>query len=86
MCIIFFLFHGQFQTYFIEIRALFLKIHYFRRPGVTITFQQALTSAIDKKITLTRDAYSNPIISIRSCDLHVGKRAIGEIASYHERD
>jgi len=34
VCIIFFLFYGQFQTYFMEIQALFLKIHKFRRPIV----------------------------------------------------
>jgi len=33
VCIIFFLFYGQFQTYFMEIWALFLEIHHFRRPS-----------------------------------------------------
>ncbi len=42
----------------------------------------------EKKITLARDAYSRPPITIRSHDLHVGnvRRFVGEIASYHKRD
>jgi hypothetical protein len=38
MFTIFFLFYGQFETYFMEIQALFLEIHNFRRPdfGQTI--------------------------------------------------
>jgi hypothetical protein len=31
-CIIFFLFYGQFQTYFMEIWTLFSEIHNFKRP------------------------------------------------------
>ncbi len=32
MCIYIYLFYGQFQTYFMEIRVLFLEIHNFSRP------------------------------------------------------
>ncbi len=50
--------------------------------------QYALVSAIEMKITLARDAYSRPSITIRSHDLHANGigGAVDEIASYHKRD
>ncbi len=55
---------------------------------VSIALQHALAFAIERKITLAGDAYSRPPITIRSHDLHASdiRGAMGEIASYHERD
>jgi hypothetical protein len=55
---------------------------------VNIILQLALTFAIEKKIVLVGYVCSRPPITNRSHHLHVGdiKRAMGEIASYHERD
>jgi hypothetical protein len=54
---------------------------------VSIILQLALAFAIEKKIVLVGDVCSRPPITIRSHDLHASdiKRAMGEIASYHER-
>jgi hypothetical protein len=53
---------------------------------VSITFQCALASIVDRKIMLTGDACSKPPITIRFHDLHASdiKGAMGEITSYHE--
>ncbi len=53
-----------------------------------ITLQHALTSAIEKKITLVGDVCSTPPITIRSYDLHVDdiRGVVGETASYHKKD
>jgi hypothetical protein len=58
------------------------------RQHVSIAFQHALTSIIERKITLVGDACSRPPIIIRFHDLHAGniRGAVGEITSYHERD
>ncbi len=55
---------------------------------MSITFQCALTSAIEMKIALASDACSGPPIIIRSHNLRVGdnRGAVGEIVSYHEGD
>jgi len=60
----------------------------FFKQCVSIAFQCALASAIERKITLAGDACFKPPINVKSHDLHVGdiRRAVGEIASYHERD
>jgi hypothetical protein len=51
------------------------------RQCVNITFQRALTLAIERKITLANDAYSRPPSTTRSHDMHVDniRRAMGEI-------
>ncbi len=43
---------------------------------------------MERNIALAGDACSRPRITMGSHDLHVGdiRRAVGEIASYHERD
>jgi len=53
----------------------------FFKQHVNIILQQALASAIEKKIVLVSDACSRPPIIIRSHNLHIGdiKRAMGEI-------
>jgi hypothetical protein len=60
----------------------------FFRQRVNITLQHALTSIIERKITLMGDACSRPTITIKSHNLHASdiRGAMGEIASYHERD
>ncbi len=60
----------------------FLKHH------VSIGLQHALTSTIEKKIALTRNACFRPPITFKFHNLHVSDitRIVGEIASYHERD
>jgi hypothetical protein len=60
----------------------------FFKHHVSIAFQCALASTIERKIVLVSDACFRPSITIRSHDLHAGdiKRALSEIASYHERD
>jgi hypothetical protein len=47
-----------------------------------------LASTIKRNIALIGDAYSRPLITIRSHDLHIGdiKRAVGVIASYNKKD
>ncbi len=60
----------------------------FFKQHVSIVLQHVLTFTIDKKIVLANDAYSRPPNTIIFHHLHVGdiKGAMGEIASYHERD
>jgi hypothetical protein len=60
----------------------------FFKHHVSIVLQHALTFTIERKITLAGDACSRPPTTIRIHNLHVGniKRAMCEIASYHERD
>jgi hypothetical protein len=55
---------------------------------VSIAFHRALAFAIERKNVLASDACSRPPIIIRFHDLHVGniRGAVGEIASYHEKD
>jgi hypothetical protein len=57
------------------------------RQCVSIAFQRALTSTIERKITSASNAYSRPPITIRSHDMHVDDigRVMGEITFYHER-
>ncbi len=55
---------------------------------VSISFQRALTSTIERKIVFASDAcFRSPII-FKSHDLHAIdiKGAVGEIVSYHEKD
>jgi hypothetical protein len=54
------------------------RVQFFRQC-ISIVFQRALASAIERKITLTGDACSTPPITIRLHDVHVGdiKRAMG---------
>ncbi len=67
--------------------SLFFCIQFFRQCA-NIVFQHALTFAIEKKIALAYDVSSRPPIIIRSHDLNAGdiKGAMGEIASYHNKD
>jgi hypothetical protein len=67
--------------------SLFFCIQFFRQC-VSIALQQALTSAIERKIALAGDAYSKPPNIIRFHDLHANniERVMGEIISYHKRD
>ncbi len=60
----------------------------FSKQLVSIVLQHALASAIERKITLAGDACSRPPIAIKFHDLHASdlKGAVGEIASYHERE
>jgi hypothetical protein len=60
----------------------------FFKQHVNIAFQHALASTIEKKIVLADDAYSRPLIIIKSHDLHASdiRRVVGEIVSYHKRD
>jgi hypothetical protein len=60
----------------------------FFKQCVRIVLQPTLAFAIERKITLVGDACSRPPFTIRSHDLHAGdiRGAMGEIASYHERD
>ncbi len=60
----------------------FFKLH------VNIVFQRALTSILERKIVLARDACSKPPIIIRFHNLHASniRGVVHEIASYHERD
>ncbi len=60
----------------------------FFKQCVSIALQRALTFAIEKKIALIGNACYRPPITIRSHDLHEGdiKRAMNDIASYHERN
>jgi hypothetical protein len=55
---------------------------------VSIALQCALAFVIEKNIALVDDACSRPPITIRSHDLHASdiKKAVGKIASYHEKD
>ncbi len=56
--------------------------------NVLVSLQHVLAFVIERKIALGGDAYSRPPIIIKSHHLHVGdiRGAMGEIASYHERD
>jgi hypothetical protein len=67
--------------------SLFFCIHFFRQC-VSVAFQCALVFDIERKFVLASDVCFKPPITIRSHYLHVGdiKGAMGEIASYHERD
>jgi hypothetical protein len=58
------------------------------KQRVSIVFQCALTSIIKRKIALVGNAYFRPPMTIRFHDLHASniRRAVGEIASYHEKD
>jgi hypothetical protein len=58
------------------------------KQRVNIAFQCALASITKKHIALACDVCSRPSITIKSHNLHAGdtKRAMGEIASYHEKD
>jgi len=60
----------------------------FSKQHVSITLQCVLAFAIKRKIALMNNACSRPLITIISHNLNVGdiRRAVGEIASYHERD
>jgi hypothetical protein len=60
----------------------------FLKQHVSIVLQHVLAFTIEKKIALANDACSKPPIITRSQNLHVGdiKGAMGEIASYHEKD
>jgi hypothetical protein len=53
-----------------------------------LIFQRVLAFVIEKKIVLVSDACFRFPISIRSHDLCAGdiRGAVGEIASYHEKD
>jgi len=55
---------------------------------VNIDLQYALASTIERKIKLEGDVCPKLPITTRSHNLHIGniRRAMGEIASYHERD
>jgi hypothetical protein len=67
--------------------SLYFYIQYFRQ-SVSITFQCALTFAIERKIALAGDSCSRPPSNIRFHDLHVGdiKGAMGEITSYDKQN
>jgi hypothetical protein len=67
---------------------ILIFLHSIFSQCVSISFQCALTSNIERKIALAGDACSKPHITIKSYDLHATniKRAMGEIISYHERD
>jgi hypothetical protein len=60
----------------------------FSRQCINTALQHALASTIERKIVLAGDACSRPPIAIRYHDLHACeiRGAVGEIASYHERD
>ncbi len=60
----------------------------FSKQCVSITLQYALTPGIERKIMLMDDVCFRPIITIRCHNLHGSdiRGAMGEIASYHERD
>jgi hypothetical protein len=60
----------------------------FFKQCVNIALQCALASTIEIKIALMGDVYSRPPITIKSHNLHASdiRGAMGEIASYHERD
>ncbi len=62
-------------------------VHFFKQH-FSITLQHDLASTIEKKIALVGNVCSKPPITIRAHDLHVGdiRGALGEIASYHEKD
>ncbi len=65
----------------------FLHLIIFRQC-VSITFQCALVSIINRKIALMSEACSKPPIIIKFYDLHVNniKRVVSEITSYHGRE
>jgi hypothetical protein len=67
--------------------SLFFCIQFFKHH-VNIAFKCALTFVVERKIALVGNVCSRPLINIRFHGLHVGniKRALDEIASYHERD
>ncbi len=67
--------------------SLSFYIQFFKQCA-NIAFRHALTFAIEKKIMLVYDVFSRPPIIIRSHDLNAGdiKGAMGEIASYHNKD
>jgi len=58
------------------------------KQRVRIVLQCVLTFAIKRKIALAGDVCSRPLITIKSHDLHASniKGAVGEIASYHEKN
>jgi hypothetical protein len=60
----------------------------FFKHWVSIAFQCVLTSAIERKIGLVGDACFKPPIIIKSHNLCASdiSNAVGEIASYHNRD
>jgi len=60
----------------------------FFKQHVSIALQHALTSTRERKIMLMSNVCSRPPIIVRSHNLHVGhiRRAMGEMASYHEKD
>jgi hypothetical protein len=60
----------------------------FFRQCVGIAFQCALAFAIKRKIALTNDVYSKPLITIRSHNLHASniREAMHKIPSYHKKD
>ncbi len=66
---------------------MYFCIQFFKQCA-NIVFQRALTSVIEKKITLVCDACSKPPIIIRFHDLHASdiRRVVDEITSYHKRD
>jgi len=72
----------------IERSFILVFLHLIFRQHVSIVFQCALASTIERKIALMGDACSRPCVTIKSHDLHVGdiRGAMGEITSYHKRD
>jgi hypothetical protein len=60
----------------------------FFRQCVGIALQYALAFAIKRKIALTNDVYSKPLITIRSHNLHASniREAMHKIPSYHKKD
>jgi hypothetical protein len=67
---------------------IFIFLYSIFKQHVNIVLQHALVFAIERKIALPSDVCSRPPITIKFHDLHASdmKGAMGEIASYHERD
>jgi hypothetical protein len=67
---------------------IFVFLHSIFKQCVNMAFHQALTSAIENKIASAGDVCFRPPITIKFHDLHTSniRRAVGEIASYHEKD
>jgi hypothetical protein len=67
---------------------IFVFLHSIFKWHVNTSFQHVLTSTIERKIALAKNACSILPITIKSHNLHASniKGAMGEIASYHERD
>jgi hypothetical protein len=67
--------------------SLYFCIQFFKQR-VSIAFQRALISTIERKVTLVRDVCSRPPIPIRSHNLHACdiKGTVSDIVSSHKRD